>query len=56
MTAAAAFDLYRDAWRAAFKPEPLLTVAEWAERSPSAPPARSTRYRVLSSRASAEPG
>ena len=45
MTAAAAFDLYRDAWRAAFKPEPLLTVSEWAERS-----------RVLSSRASAEPG
>ncbi|KKM75660.1 hypothetical protein LCGC14_1388010 [marine sediment metagenome] len=45
MTAARAFDIYRDAWRAAFKPEPLLTVSEWAER-----------YRVLSSRASAEPG
>ncbi len=45
MTAALAFDVYRDAWRAAFKPEPMLTVSEWAERS-----------RVLSSRASAEPG
>ncbi|MHA1537410.1 MAG: phage terminase large subunit family protein [Alphaproteobacteria bacterium] len=41
----AALDIYRAAWRAAFRPDPLLTVSEWSER-----------FRVLSSRASAEPG
>lgn len=35
----------RAAWRAGIKPEPLLTVSEWAERN-----------RMLSSKGSAEPG
>ena len=33
------------AWRDGLKPDPLLTVSEWADR-----------YRVLSQRASSEPG
>jgi phage terminase large subunit GpA-like protein len=33
------------AWREGLKPDPLLTVSEWADR-----------YRVLSQRASSEPG
>lgn len=40
-----AFTLYRKIWCAAYRPEPLLTVSEWADR-----------HRRLSSRASAEPG
>lgn len=41
----AGFAIYREAWRAAYRPEPLVTVSEWADR-----------HRRLSSRASAEPG
>ena len=37
--------IYDEAFRAGLKPEPLLTVSQWADR-----------YRVLSQRASAEPG
>jgi len=37
--------VYGEAFRAGLKPEPLLTVSQWADR-----------YRVLSQRASAEPG
>jgi phage terminase large subunit GpA-like protein len=33
------------AWRDGLKPDPLLTVSQWADR-----------YRVLSQRASSEPG
>lgn len=40
-----AFALYRETWRAAFRPEPMLTVSAWADK-----------HRRLSSRASAEPG
>jgi hypothetical protein len=38
-------DAIERAWRNGLKPEPLLTVSEWADR-----------YRVLSQRASSEPG
>ncbi|MEM7222999.1 MAG: phage terminase large subunit family protein [Pseudomonadota bacterium] len=37
--------VYRRAWRKAFRPDPLMTISEWADQ-----------YRKLSSRASAEPG
>jgi phage terminase large subunit GpA-like protein len=40
-----ATEIFDDAFRAGLKPEPLLTVSEWADR-----------YRTLSQRASAEPG
>ena len=39
-----AFDLER-AWREGLRPDPRLTVSEWAER-----------YRMLSTKESAEPG
>ncbi|MDJ0513068.1 MAG: phage terminase large subunit family protein [Methyloceanibacter sp.] len=39
------FDLYRQAWCMGFKPEPLQTVTEWADRK-----------RILSSKSAAEPG
>jgi phage terminase large subunit GpA-like protein len=38
-------DAIERAWRDGLKPDPLLTVSEWADR-----------YRVLSQRASSEPG
>jgi phage terminase large subunit GpA-like protein len=38
-------DAIERAWREGLKPDPLLTVSEWADR-----------YRVLSQRASSEPG
>ncbi|TAN61234.1 MAG: phage terminase large subunit family protein, partial [Magnetospirillum sp.] len=38
-------DILLQAWRDGLRPDPLLTVSEWADR-----------HRVLSSRASAEPG
>jgi hypothetical protein len=38
-------DAIEGAWRDGLKPDPLLTVSEWADR-----------YRVLSQRASSEPG
>jgi len=38
-------DAIERAWRGGLKPDPLLTVSEWADR-----------YRVLSQRASSEPG
>ncbi len=40
-----AAEIYDEAFRAGLKPEPLLTISQWADR-----------YRVLSQRASAEPG
>ena len=41
----AALDLYAGAWRRGARPEPELTVAQWADQ-----------HRMLSSKASAEPG
>ena len=38
-------DAIERTWRDGLKPDPLLTVSEWADR-----------YRVLSQRASSEPG
>ena len=38
-------DAIERAWRGGLTPDPLLTVSEWADR-----------YRVLSQRASSEPG
>ena len=38
-------DAIERAWREGLKPDPLLTVSEWADR-----------YRVLSQRSSSEPG
>ncbi len=43
--ATTAAEIYDEAFRAGLKPEPLLTVSQWADR-----------YRTLSQRASAEPG
>jgi phage terminase large subunit GpA-like protein len=43
--ATTAVEIYDEAFRAGLKPDPLLTVSEWADR-----------YRTLSQRASAEPG
>jgi phage terminase large subunit GpA-like protein len=43
--ATTAAEIYDEAFRAGLKPEPLLTISQWADR-----------YRVLSQRASAEPG
>ena len=43
--ATTAAEIYDEAFRAGLKPDPLLTVSQWADR-----------YRTLSQRASAEPG
>ena len=40
-----ASEVYNGAFRAGLRPEPLLTISQWADR-----------YRVLSQRASSEPG